>query len=104
MPKNVVRGADQVVAVVPMVTEFAVHVRHVKITTINCNTHTLHRNLNDKRPGASSDNNFISKKINENIKVKNRSYGRFWIYQLISTANPAPIPSNKAGLTVLISW
>ena len=32
--KNVVRGVDQVVAVVPMVMEFAVHVRHIKITTI----------------------------------------------------------------------
>ena len=29
--KNVVRGVDQVVAVVPMVMEFAVHVRHIKI-------------------------------------------------------------------------
>ena len=66
--------------------------------------HCLDPDLNDKRPGASSDNNFIFKKINENIKVKNRSYGRFWIYQLISTANPALIPSNKAGLAVLISW
>ena len=32
--KNAVRGVDQVVAVVPMVMEFAVHVRHLKITTI----------------------------------------------------------------------
>ena len=30
MLKNVVRGVDQVVAVVPMVTEFAVHVRRIK--------------------------------------------------------------------------
>ena len=29
-------------------------------------THCLYRDLNDKRPGASSDNNFIFKKINEN--------------------------------------
>ena len=61
-------------------------------------SHCLDRDLNDKRPGASSDNIFIFK------KEKNRSYGRFWIYQLISIANPALIPSNKAGLAVLISW
>ena len=28
--------------------------------------HCLYRDLNDKRPGASSDNNFIFKKINKN--------------------------------------
>ena len=30
-----------------------------------CESHCLDRDLNDKRPGASSDNNFIFKKINE---------------------------------------
>ena len=30
VPQNVVRGTDQMVAVVPMVTEFAVHVRRIK--------------------------------------------------------------------------
>ena len=76
----------------------------IYIRTIS--SHCLDWDLNDKRPGARSDNNFIFKKRNENwsIKEKNRSYGRFWIYQLISTANSALIPSNKAGLAVLISW
>ena len=31
-----------------------------------------------KRPGATSDNGFIFKKSNENIKEKKRSCGRFW--------------------------
>ena len=33
-----------------------------------------------------------------------RSYGRFRIYQLISTANPALFEGIRAGLAVLISW
>ena len=39
----------------------------------------------------------------KDINKKNRSYGRFWIYHLISTANPALILSNKAGLAVLLA-
>ena len=44
-----------------------------------------------KRPGATSDNGFILEKKNKKLTIKDqkRSYGRFWIYQLISTANPA---------------
>ena len=59
-----------------------------------------------KRPGATSDNGFILKKINKNVNVKEkkRSYGRFWIYQLISTANPALFEGIRAELAVLISW
>ena len=33
---------------------------------VNQYLHCLFRNLNDKRPSASSDNNFVLKKINEN--------------------------------------
>ena len=62
-----------------------------------------------KRPGATSGNGFILKKINNDLSIKEtkRSYGRFWIYQLISTANPALICSYRAGLAglaVLTSW
>jgi hypothetical protein len=32
---------------------------------------------------------YFKKNVNVNVKEKKRSYGQFWIYQLISTANPA---------------
>ena len=56
--------------------------------------------------GNSMDNNFISKKINKNINIKERKryWGPFRIYQLFSTANPALISSKRAGLAVLVSW
>jgi hypothetical protein len=65
--------------------------------------HCLDWNLNAKRPGATSDNGFILKKINKNesIKETNRSYGRFLIYQLISTANPALFEGIRAELAVV---
>jgi hypothetical protein len=56
--------------------------------------------------GHSKDNGFIFKKKNENLSIKERkkSWRPFWIYQLISKANPAQFHSNRAGLAVLISW
>jgi hypothetical protein len=54
--------------------------------------------------GHSMHNGFISKKINENIKERKRSWGPFRIYQLINTGCPALFEWNWAGLAVLISW
>jgi hypothetical protein len=56
-----------------------------------------------KRPGTTSDYGFILKK-KKKCKREKKSYGRFWIYQLISTANPALFEGIRAGLAVLISW
>jgi hypothetical protein len=52
-----------------------------------------------KRPSATSDNGYILKKINRNLNIKEKksSYGWFWIYQLISTANPALFEGIRAG-------
>jgi hypothetical protein len=54
---------------------------------------------------AGTQYGFIFEKINENesIKERKRSWGPFWIYRLISTANPAQFHSKRAGLAVLIS-
>ena len=51
------------------------------------------------------DNGFIFKKVNENLNIRERkrSWGPIWIYQLISTANPAQFYSNRAELAVLNS-
>ena len=57
-----------------------------------------------KRPGTNSDNSFILKirKKNYIIKETKRSYGRFWIYQLISTANSALILIGSVFLFSLV--
>ena len=56
--------------------------------------------------GHSMGNGFILIKFKNvyNIKERERSWGPFMIYQLISTANPVLFEEIRAGLAVLNSW
>ena len=49
-------------------------------SNISSMTHCLDLDVNDKRPGTTSDNGFIFKKVNKNKKSreKKKSCGRFW--------------------------